>query len=362
MSDGSSTAGFDPMGSVPLGRTSIRVTRMGIGTNPLAGLMESVSYETALATVRAAWEQGVRFYDMAPLYGYGYAERFVGDVLREQPRASFVLATKVGRLLLEDGPPGREDRMMLYQGQPLFKDTAAVKPYFDYSYDGVMRSLEASRQRSGIERFDIVHIHDPERYMDEAADGAYRALDELRRAGTVDAIGIGSNNWDCHLELLEQGDYDVILLAGRYTLLDQTALPELLPLCERRGVAVIAAGIFNSGILAHPEPGSIRGVGRDAAAMSTWKDNVTFNYVPASQSVVDKAAAIKAVCDRHGIPLAAAAMQFPLHHPAVPALVVGPRAPGHTAVNAGSMRLPIPSDLWAELKHEGLLAEEAPTP
>jgi D-threo-aldose 1-dehydrogenase len=361
MSVGGSTVGFDPTGSVVLGRTGVHVTRMGVGTNPLAGLMERVPYQAAVATVQAAWEQGVRFYDMAPLYGYGYAERFVGDVLRDQPRASYVLATKVGRLLLADGPAEREDRMMLYQGQPLFKDTAPVKPYFDYSYDGVMRSLEASRQRSGIDRFEIVHIHDPEQYMDEAAEGAYRALDELRRAGTVDAIGVGSNNWDCHLELLERGDYDVILLAGRYTLLDQTALPELLPLCQRRGVAVIAAGIFNSGILAHPDPGSIRGIGRDATAMSTWKDNVTFNYVPASQEVIHKAAAIKAVCDRHGIPLAAAAMQFPLHHPAVPALVVGPRAPEHTAVNAASMRLPIPSDLWAELKHEGLLAQEAPT-
>jgi aryl-alcohol dehydrogenase-like predicted oxidoreductase len=360
--DGSGTAGFDPTEPVPLGRTSIRVTRMGIGTNPLAGLMERVPYETAVATVRAAWEHGIRFYDMAPLYGYGYAERFVGDVLHEQPRSSYVLATKVGRLLLADGPPEREDLMMLYQGQPMYQDTATVKPYFDYSYDGVMRSLEASRQRSGIERFEIVHIHDPEQYMDEAAEGAYRALDGLRRAGTIDAIGVGSNNWDCHLELLERGDYDVILLAGRYTLLDQSALPELLPLCERRGVAVLAAGIFNSGILAHPEPGSIRGVGRDAAAMSTWKDNVTFNYVPASQAVIDRAAAIKAVCDRHGVPLGAAAVQFPLHHPAVAALVVGPRAPEHTAANAGSMRLSIPSDLWAELKHEGLLPQEAPTP
>jgi D-threo-aldose 1-dehydrogenase len=362
VNDSGRTSGFEPTASVPLGRTGVTVTRLGIGTNPLAGLMERVPYETALATVREAWDAGVRFYDMAPLYGYGYAERFLGDLLREQPRASYALATKVGRLLLADGPPEREDRMMLYQGEPLFRDTEPVRPYFDYSYDGVMRSLEASRQRSGIDRFEIVHIHDPERYMDEAADGAYRALDELRRAGVVDAIGVGSNNWDCHVELLERGDYDVILLAGRYTLLDQTALPELLPLCERRGIAIIAAGVFNSGILAHPEPGSIQGVGRDAAAMSTWKDNVTFDYLPASQEIIDKAAAIKAVCDRHGVPLVAAALQFPLHHPAVPTLVVGPRAPGHTAANLEAMRLPIPSDLWAELKHERLLAQEAPTP
>lgn len=362
MSEDRGADGFDPTESVALGRTSVEVTRLGIGTNPLAGLMERVPHESAVATVEAAWDAGVRFFDMAPLYGYGFAERFVGEVLRDRPRASFALATKVGRLLQADGPPEREDRMMLYQGEPLFKDTPPVRPYFDYSYDGVMRSLEASRQRSGIERFDIVHIHDPESHMDEAADGAYRALDELRRTGTVGAIGVGSNTWECHLELLERGDYDVILLAGRYTLLDQSALAELLPLCERRGVAVIAAGVFNSGILAHPDPGSIRGVGRDAAAMSAWKDNVTFNYLPASQEVIDRAAAIKAVCDRHGVPLTAAALQFPLHHPTVPALVVGPRAPGHTAANVADLRLPIPRDLWAELKHERLLALGAPTP
>jgi D-threo-aldose 1-dehydrogenase len=362
MSDRYQPPGFEPFETVPLGRTEVRVTRLGIGTNPLAGLMEGVPYETARATVEAAWDAGVRFYDMAPLYGYGYAERFVGDVLRDQPREAFALATKVGRLLAADGPPEREDRMMLYQGEPLFKDTAAVRPYFDYTHDGVMRSLEASLERSGIERFDIVHIHDPERHMDEAADGAYRALDELRAAGDVGAIGIGSNNWDCHLELLEQGDYDAILLAGRYTLLDQTALPRLMPLCEARGVAVIAAGVFNSGILAHPDPGSIIEISSDAAAMSAWKDNVTFDYLPAEQQVIARAAAIKAVCDRNAVPMRAAAVQFPLHHPAVAAEVIGPRAPQHTAENAEAMRQPIPIDLWAELKHEGLLADEAPTP
>lgn len=355
-------SGFEPTAFVRLGRTDVRVTRMGIGTNPLAGLMEAIPYETARATVEAAWSEGIRFFDTAPLYGFGFAERFVGDVLREHPRDDFALTTKVGRLLQTDGPPERKDQLMLYEGELLYRDTGSAVPYYDYTYDGVMRSLEASRERTGIERFDIVHIHDPEPYMEEAADGAYRALDELRTAGVVGAIGIGSNNWDCHLWLLERGDYDAILLAGRYTLLDQTALPQLMPLCEERGVAVIAAGVFNSGILAHPDPASIGTVSREAAAMGSWSGNVTFNYAPAEQAVIDKAADIKAVCDRHGVPLAVAAVQFPLHHPAVPAMVIGPRAPEHVAANDEAMRFPIPDDLWAELKHEGLLPEEAPTP
>ena len=353
---------FEPTEPVALGRTHVRVTRMGIGTNPLAGLMEAISYEVARATVEAAWDEGIRFYDTAPLYGFGFAERFVGDVLRAQPRHDYALTTKVGRLLLTDGPAERRDELMLYQGELLFRGTGAEVPYYDYTYDGVMRSLEASRERTGIERFDIVHIHDPELFMEEAADGAFRALDELRRSGEVGAIGIGSNNWDCHLWLLERGDYDAILLAGRYTLLDQTALPQLMPWCEEHGVSVIAAGVFNSGILAHPDPGAIRNVSREAADMGSWKDNVTFNYVPAEQAVIDRAAAIKAVCDRHGVPLVAAAVQFPLHHPAVDTMVIGPRAPEHVAANNEAMRVPIPDDLWAELKHEGLLPEEAPTP
>ncbi len=357
-----SGSGFEPTERVVLGRTDVRVTRMGIGTNPLAGLMEAVPYATARATVEAAWSEGIRFYDTAPLYGFGFAERFVGDVLREQPREDFALTTKVGRLLAVDGPPERRDELMRYRGELLYRDTGSAVPYYDYTYDGVMRSLEASRERTGIERFDIVHIHDPEPFMGEAAEGAYRALEDLRRAGEVGAIGIGSNNWDCHLWLLERGDYDAILLAGRYTLLDQTALPGLMPLCESRGVAVIAAGVFNSGILAHPDPGSIGHVSREADAMGDWKDNVTFNYQPAERSVIDKAAAIKTVCDRHGVPLAVAAVQFPLHHPAVAAVVIGPRAPEHVVDNDEAMRYPVPDDLWAELKHERLLPEEAPTP
>lgn len=356
------TGGFDPARVVPLGRTDVPVTQMAIGTVPIGGLFDGVSYDEARAVLETGWESGVRFFDVAPLYGYGSAERVVGDVLRDKPRESFSLATKVGRLLLETGPPEREDTTVLYQGEQRFRDTDAVKPYFDFTYDAVMRSIEASRQRLGIDRFDVLHIHDPEWFMDEAIDGAFRALDELRSAGVVGAIGIGSNNWETHAELARRADFDCFLLAGRYSLLDQSALDELLPLCGEQGVAVIAASVFNSGILAHPDPGSISGVSADPGSMPDWKDNVTFNYEPADPAVVNRADRINAICRRHRVPLMAAALQFPLHHPAVPCVLVGPRTPEHVDVNNEMLRVPIPADLWAELKHEQLLPEEAPTP
>jgi D-threo-aldose 1-dehydrogenase len=353
---------FEPTRQVSLGRTDVMVTQMAIGTVPLSGLFEDVSYADARAVVEAGWESGVRFYDVAPLYGYGFAERVVGDVLREQPRESYSLATKVGRLLQTTGPADREDHTVDYDGEPRFADAGSERPFFDFTYDGVKRSIEASQERTGIDRFDILHIHDPEDFMDEATDGAYKALDELRSSGVVGAIGVGSNNWDCHLEMTRRGDFDCFLLAGRYSLLDQGALPELLPVCEARGIAVIAAGVYNSGILSHPDPGSISGVSRDASDMESWKDNVTFDYEPASAQIIAKAARIKDVCDRHGVLLAAAAVQFPLHHPAVACVLVGPRTPEHVRVNNDLLRFEIPDALWGELKHEGLLPESAPTP
>ena len=355
-------ARFEPTRTVALGRTNVQVTQMAIGAVSLSGLFEGVTYEAARAVVEAGWESGVRFFDVAPLYGYGFAELVTGDVLREQPRESYSLATKVGRLLKTDGAPDRADRTVIYEGEPRLQGTGSEQPFFDFTYDGVMRSIEASQERMGIDRFDILHIHDPEAFMDEATDGAYKALDELRTAGLVGAIGVGSNNWDCHLDMTRRGDFDCFLVAGRYSLLDQSALPELLPVCEERGIAVIAAGVYNSGILSHPDPGSISGVSRAASDMGSWKENVTFNYEPADADIIDQAARIKDVCDRHGVPLAAAAVQFPLHHPAVPCVLIGPREREHVAINNELLRFPIPDDLWAALKHEGLLPKQAPTP
>ncbi|MEX1335272.1 MAG: aldo/keto reductase [Candidatus Limnocylindrales bacterium] len=353
---------FEPTERVPLGRTDVQVPQLGIGTNPLGGLHAEIPHAVARSTVETAWRTGVRYYDVAPVYGYGYSERIVGEVLRQRPRDEYLLTTKVGRLLLAEGPADHEDTMVLWEGTQLYKGTDPVKPYFDFSYDGVMRSLEASRERMGIERFDALHIHDPDWFPDEALDGAYRALAELKAAGEIGAIGVGVNQWQILVDYARRADFDAFLLAGRYTLLDQSALPELLPLCQEKGISIIAGGVYNSGILSHPDPGTITGVSSGAEAIETWKDNVTFNYVPAEKDIIERAAALKVVCDRHGVPLMAAAIQFPMHHPAVATVLTGPRSPEHVVVNNEMLRFPIPDGLWVELKAEGLLPSDAPTP
>jgi len=263
---------------------------------------------------------------------------------------------------MKDGPDDREDVMVLWDGVQLYKNTPDVKPYFDFSYDGVMRSVEDSQKRTGIERFDALHIHDPDFYPEEALDSAFKALDKLRSEGTIGAVGCGMNQWEMLADFAKRADFDMFLLAGRYTLLDQSALPELLPICEEKGIAIVNGGVYNSGILSHPDPGSIGGVSSGADAIPSWKENVTYNYVPAPEEIVQKAGQIKAICDRHNVPLMAAAIQFSMHHPAIPTVLMGPRSPEHVASNVEMFSHEIPSDLWAELKHEGLLPQEAPTP
>lgn len=355
---------MNPTKKVKLGKTNVEVTQLGVGTNPLGGLHADIPHDEAVATIEKCWELGVRFYDVAPVYGYGKAEKIVGEVLQSKPRDEFTLTTKVGRLLLQDGPADREDVMVLWEGEQLYKGTDNVKPYFDFTYDGVMRSIEASQKRTGIERFDALHIHDPDLHPDEALEGAYKALDKLRSEGTIGAVGCGMNQWEMLADFAKRADFDMFLLAGRYTLMDQSALAELLPICEEKDIAIVNGGVYNSGILAHPAPASIAtaNVSSDADAIPTWKDNVTFNYVPAERDMIDKAAKLKAVCDRHDVPLMAAAIQFPMHHPAIPTVLMGPRSPEHVTSNIEMFRVEIPNDLWAELKHEGLLPEEAPTP
>jgi D-threo-aldose 1-dehydrogenase len=353
---------MDPIQRVKLGKTNVEVTQLGIGTNPLGGLYEPIPSEVAQATFQRCWDEGIRFYDVAPVYGYGFAEREAGKFLHDKPRDGYVLTTKVGRRLLSDGDPAREDVMVLWQGEQLYKGTDAVKPYFDFSYDGVMRAVEDSQRRTGIERFDALHIHDPDLYPEEALDGAFRALANLRSEGTIGAVGCGMNQWQVLADFARRADFDCFLLAGRYTLLDQSALDELLPVCQERDISIINGGVYNSGILSHPDPTRIQDVSRDASAVATWTANVTFNYVPAEQPIIDKVVRIKAVCDRYNVPLMAAAIQFPLHHPAVPCVLMGPRNADQVSSNVAMFRVDIPSDLWAELKHEGLLPEEAPTP
>lgn len=353
---------MDPTQRVRLGKTPVEVTQLGIGTNPLGGLYEPIPSEVAQATFDACWQQGIRFYDVAPVYGYGFAEREAGKFLQGKPRDQFVLTTKVGRLLLADGDPEREDRMVIWQGSQLYKGTDAVKPYFDFSYDGVMRSVEDSQKRTGIERFDALHIHDPDFYPDEAIDGAFKALDQLRREGTIKAVGCGMNQWEMLAQFARRADFDCFLLAGRYTLLDQSALAELLPVCQERGISIINGGVYNSGILAHPDPASLRPVSSAADAIGSWTSNVTYNYIPAEQAIIDRVIRIKTICDRHHVPLMAAAIQFSLHHPAVACVLMGPRDASQVMSNIEMFRVDIPNDLWAELKHEGLLPADAPTP
>jgi D-threo-aldose 1-dehydrogenase len=320
---------------VRLGRTQVSVTRLGLGTAPLSGLYGAVPEEEAFGALEAAWELGIRFYDTAPLYGYGLGEMRTGAMLRSRPRDEYTLATKVGRLLRPGAPPE--------PGQS-FSGTPPVNPVFDFSYDGVMRSVEESHERLGVERIDILHIHDPDKHHDAALSGAYRALDELRAAGVIGAVGAGMNQAQMLTRFAREASFDCFLLAGRYTLLDQIGLQEFLPTCVERGVAVIAAGVFNSGILADPKPGS------------------RYNYRRARPVLVERALRIRDVCERHDVPLRAAALQFPLGHPAVHTVLAGCRSLEQVEDAVRMFETPIPGAMWEELKAERLLPAEAPTP
>ncbi len=326
---------MNPRERVPLGRTAVTVTRFGLGTAPLAGLFEAVDEAQGMAVIERAWEAGIRFFDTAPLYGHGLAEIRLGKVLRQKPRDEFTLASKVGRLLRADAPPE--------PGQA-FRGVPPVNPTFDFSYDGVMRSFEESLERLRLDRIDILHIHDPDDYFDAAISGAYRALDRLRADGVIGAVGAGMNQAEMLTRFAREGDFDCFLLAGRYTLLDQVALKELLPACIERGIAIIAGGVYNSGILADPKPGA------------------HYNYLTAPSDLLERAQRIRDVCAQHGVPLKAAALQFPLGHPAVTCVVVGCRSTEQLDESLEMFELDIPPALWQELKAERLLPAEAPTP
>ncbi len=310
------------------------MTRLGLGTAPLAGLFEAVPENQALAVIERSWEAGIRFYDTAPLYGHGLAEIRVGKALRRKPREELTLASKVGRLLRAGAPPE--------PGQA-FVGTPPVNPMFDFSYDGAMRSVDESLERLQLGRIDILHIHDPDDHYDEALNGAYRALDRLRSDGVIGAVSAGMNQAEMLTRFAREAIFDCFLLAGRYTLLEQGALKELLPVCLDKGVAVIAGGVYNSGVLADPKPGA------------------HYNYQAAPPELIERAQRIGAVCGRHGVPIKAAAIQFPLGHPAVACVVVGCRSVAQLDESIAMFELAIPPAMWQELKHEGLLAPETPT-
>lgn len=301
----------------------MKLGRLGLGTAPLGGLYEAVSDDEAHAVVEAAWQAGVRYFDTAPLYGHGLAERRLGAVLRDKPRDEFLLSTKVGRLLRADAPPE--------PGQA-FKGTPPLNPVFDFSYDATMRSVEESLRRLGLDRVDLLLIHDPDNHYAEASSGAYRALDRMRSEGTVKAIGAGMNQSEMLVRFAREADFDCFLLAGRYTLLDRSGERELLPLCEERGIAIIAGGVFNSGILADPRPGA------------------NFNYESAPPAIVERAIQMDAICRRFDVPLKAAAIQFPLRHPAVASVLTGCRSVAELNENVRMFNAKVPDELWRELE------------
>jgi len=310
------------------------VTRLGFGAAPIGNLFAPVADTDASAAIDAAWRRGLRLFDTAPLYGHGLSERRLGAALRAHPRDELVVATKVGRLLVPDPTPQDDG----------FVATPPFRPLFDFSHDATLRSHDESLARLGLDRVDVLHVHDPDDHADDALRGAFPALRRLRTEGVVRAIGAGMNQSALLARFVREADVDCVLLAGRYTLLDQSALAGLLPLCLQRGVSVIAGGVFNSGLLADPSP------------------RATYDYHPAPPALVERARRLATVCARHRVDLKAAALRFPLAHPAVACVLTGARSATEMVENARLFATPIPLALWDDLRSEGLLGDDTPTP
>ena len=333
-----------------VGKTKLEVTTLGLGGAPMGGFRANISDAEAVGLTDTAYELGVRYFDTSPFYGYGRSELRMGAGLREKPRDDYVLSTKIGRIMHAMTPGEKPPADFRENGLPGFA------PVFDYTYDGVMRSLEHSYFRLGISRIDIALVHDVDFWtikdraiLDQrfktVMDSGFKALDELRRAGVIGAIGVGINESDTSLRFIQAGDFDCMLLAGRYTLLEQGGLEAFLPECVKRGVSVILGGPYNSGILT----GGV-------------KNDTTHDYVQAPAPLIEKARKIEAVCKRHGVELGAAAMQFPLFHPALCAVIPGALAASEVRQNVERLSVKIPTELWSELKREKLLDPSAPTP
>ncbi len=321
------------------GKPDLGVGPFAFGAAGIGNLYRAVSDEDAAATVAAALASGVRYFDTAPHYGLGLSERRLGAALADVPRADLVLSTKVGRLLVDD-PSGADRR-----DDEGFDVPAGVRRVRDYSRDGVLRSLESSLGRLGTDRIDVVFVHDPDDHYAEALNGAFPTLSELRDQGVIGGFGAGMNQWEMLAKFVEHSDPDVLMLAGRYTLLDQSGLA-LLETCVRHGVSVVAAGVFNSGILARPRPGP----------------DAHYNYEQAAPSLIERTNRIADVCERHGCTLPQVAAQFPLAHPAVATVCLGARSPSQVARNAALFDQPVPDDLWRELTDAGLVRADAPVP
>lgn len=324
-------------------------TELGFGTAPLGNLYRALTEEEAQATCAAAWNAGIRYIDTAPLYGLGLSETRINHFLRGKPRDSYVLSTKVGRLLRACAPDQRT-------GIGKFFETPSRREIYDYSHDGIMRSLEDSLERLGLDRIDILFVHDIDIFnhgsaaardakVQELMKSGYGALVKLRDQGVIKAFGAGVNEWEVCESLARQGDFDLFLLAGRYTLLEQEALSSFLPLCEQRKIGVVIGGAYNSGILATgARPGAF------------------YNYDPAPQHILDRVAGLEKVVNSHGVKLVEAALRFPLVHPAVVSVIPGASRPEEVALNMHTLAADIPSALWAELKSHGFIRAEAPVP
>ena len=331
-----------------LGNGGITFTELGMGTAPLGNLYRAISDDDAHAILERAWDGGVRYYDTAPLYGFGLAETRLNRFLRGKPRDEYVLSTKVGRHL-KAVPPGQGD------GEGKWFEVPSRHEIYDYSYDGVMRQFEVSLERLGVDRVDILFVHDIDvpnqgsrenvlARCDQLMAGGYHALERLRSEGVIKAFGAGVNEWEVCEHLTRRGDFDMFLMAGRYTLLEQHALESFLPLCEERGIGLVTGGPYNSGILA-----------------TGAKPGAYYNYEPATDPVLDKVRRIEEVCESHGTRLVDAAFRFPLLHPACVSVIPGGQGVDEMDSNLKAAAADIPDALWSELKDAGLMRPDCPT-
>ncbi|MBV7337533.1 aldo/keto reductase [Chloroflexi bacterium TSY] len=338
---------MNPTEKKKLGRTDVELTQFGFGAASLGEIFELVSEEQAQATLQAAWANGVRYFDTAPFYGHGLSEHRVGSFLSQQPRHEFVLSTKVGRILKAPADRATFKAPFFRGGLPFDFDV-------DYTYDGIMRSYEDSLQRLRLNSIDLLVIHDLElghhgeqlqTYRDQFSNSGWRAVEELRSTGEVRAVGAGANELEVIPYFLERFDLDFFILARQYTLLEQEALDEALPLCQARNVGIILASVFNSGILV---TGPVEGA--------------KYVYEDAPTGILEKVSQIEQVCRRHNVSLAAAAIQFSVTHPCMASVIPGALHPRQVAKNLGYFREEIPAALWADLKAAEIIREDAPTP
>lgn len=340
------------MGKRRLGRTDVEVTRIGLGTVPLSGFGAATSYDVFEETVEAAFAAGIRHFDCAPMYGLGKSEHFLGHALRTLGlRDKVVLSTKVGRILR---PASKVEKVDSVYGIE-WAESLPFRDVYDYTYDGIMRAFEDSQQRLGLDFIDVLLVHDVGRawhgdksefYWDQLRAGGYRALDQLRSEGSVKAIGLGVNETESVLGVSSEFELDCSLIAGRYSLLNHAPMRDAFPELQRRNVSIIAAGVFNSGIL----------------AVGTKGTGATYDYQSAPAELIERVRRIEAVCDRHGVSLPAAAIQFVSAHPAVASTLLGARNGGEVEANMRAVAHPAPASFWADLKAEGAIPEDAPTP